>query len=197
MRAGRVAAVLAAGALLLTGGGAASGERPAGHDPATGAPSVAARMVDVLEKNSPPQPQEAPPADAGAKGGTVKSEGPQGQPGNVYIIRDYAEPTLWPVSFLVDNRMAVSLGQKSYTVLHLAPGPHAFQVRWPALAGQIGKTFDFNVVEGRTYYFRMIGDYDFQGRYYTETGGAERLRPGEGEALIKTCCKFKPPRTGF
>jgi hypothetical protein len=129
----------------------------------------------LLAVAAPALAQDSAPADA-----------------NLFVYRDYAEPTVWAPTVKIDGRKLVAIGQNQYTAVRLTPGEHRIQLAWPFISGQTGKEGTITIEEGQTLYLEVVGTSQFDGIYfYTGSGMARRE---DASAAIAECCKFKPPK---
>jgi len=116
---------------------------------------------------------------------------------NLFVYRDYAEPTAWAPTLKIDGRKLVAIGQNQYTAVHLAPGEYEIQLSWPFLSGQSGKKGSIRIVEGETLYLEVVGtsQYAGGGPGYMEFLIGSGLTPREDASdAIASCCRFKPPK---
>lgn len=117
---------------------------------------------------------------------------------NLFFYRDYAQPTLWGVTLLVDGVKVISLGQNKYTGVTVAPGEHTIRVKWAGHTGQASGTFNVEVKPGQPMFLEVVGEYGplqrtGRGYRYTATSGMLEQDPAAATAAIHTCCKFRAP----
>lgn len=119
---------------------------------------------------------------------------------NVFLIRAYAEPTLWSSTVKIDGRPVASLGQGAYTAVRLAPGAHRLKLNWPLLAAQANAEVSVLIEPEKTYYFLVLGQAgpsraDQDDVTYIRSGSGFAALPAyRGPSMIEACCKFQPPR---
>ena len=117
---------------------------------------------------------------------------------NLFIYRDYAEPTIWAPTVKIDGKKVVALGQNQYTAIRLAPGEHRISLAWPLLSGQSGKAGKIIVAEGKPMYLELVGTSRVSGfnsnGYTFLMGSGLELRGDSAADAIAKCCKFKPPK---
>ena len=118
-------------------------------------------------------------------------------PANVYVIRENAQPTVWATSLKIDGITAMSLGQRTYTALHVAPGTHEFRLAWPFLSGQRDDHFNVDVAEGQTYYFVITGQsrvtgFGYNSIIYRLGSSMVRIAAEDGRQLVSACCQLRP-----
>ncbi|KSB90223.1 hypothetical protein AS593_20220 [Caulobacter vibrioides] len=118
---------------------------------------------------------------------------------NVFLIRAYAEPTLFPATVKIDGRAVASLSQRDFTAVKLEAGAHRLKLGWPLLATQSNAEVSILIEPEKTYYFLVLGQAG-PGRaetditYIRSGSGFAALPAYHGPAMIEACCVFKPPR---
>ena len=128
-----------------------------------------------------PEESEVPKSAAEETVATISERG------NLVIIREHAEPMMFDVSVLIDGKKAVSLKQKQYAVLNIAPGQHFLKSRWPMLSGQKGYELSIEIVDGETYYVAIHG----LSRLGIMETGFVILPPVGVEEALSFCCELK------
>lgn len=119
---------------------------------------------------------------------------------NVFLIRAYAEPTLWSSTVKIDGRPVASLGQGAYTAVKLKPGAHRMKLSWPLLAAQSNAEVSVLIEPEKTYYFLVLGQAgprraDQDDISYIRSGSGFAALPAyRGPSVVEACCKFQPPR---
>lgn len=148
----------------------------------------------------------AAPADAPSFVQTPRATPVEGK-AVLYLFRDYAEPTAWKNTILIDGKEVVTLPQQSFTWIHVSPGKHSLSSRWPMLAGMPKHEFAFEPVAGKSYFFEVTGSSKMTGTIWTPTGvhmevSTQTQMKGSDEraalARLEKCCRFIPPEVaGF
>ncbi len=164
---------------------------------------------DMLTDNSPPNALVTPPAAAEPSRSSALAPAPSGRAAvtpagqaKLFIIRDQAEPLLFPANILLDDKKAVSLWQHSYAEISVASGAHQLGIHWFLLAKQPDYDRDVRLASGRTYYFvvdshvRLAGNYGV-GLRLVSTNGVREIPEQEATVLIRNCCARKMPDQSF
>ena len=116
--------------------------------------------------------------------------------GNVVLVREYAEPTAWPVTLILDGNEIGTLGQKQYRVLNLTPGDHVLKTRWPVISGQVGNELTFTVTEDGPLYIALLGTSEAFGggsgiTEFRMGSGFQRLDADTAPAALTWCCTLR------
>lgn len=137
--------------------------------------------------------QTPPPAPVPA---SIAADLPAGA--NVIIYRAHAEPTVWGTTVKVDGKKIAGLGNKKWTAVTLAPGPHEITTSWSLMSGQSGGKLQLTVEPGRVHFLEITGT----SRVDSVVAGAMTFRMGSGIAEVSgaaawarvaACCSFKAP----
>lgn len=115
---------------------------------------------------------------------------------NLYVFRDYAEPTAWKPTVRIDGKKVAAIGQNEFTAVRIAPGPHRVTLGWPFLSGQSDAEVGIVVEPGRTLYLEIGGHVRYAGgypdmRFVKGSGFGMRA---DGARAIAACCKFRKPQ---
>lgn len=125
------------------------------------------------------------------------SESFPSQDSNLFIFREYAEPTLIAAKISVDGRVLTKLGNKSYTATTISPGPTVVQSHWPGTDEKQDPIAFLMIEEGKRYYLRVAGSVTSTGSKIAtlklhQQSDLEIVDPEQGRQMIAACCKFKP-----
>jgi hypothetical protein len=116
---------------------------------------------------------------------------------NLFVYRDYAEPTAWAPTVKIDGKKLVAIGQNQYTAVRLEQGEHDIQLAWPIFSGQNGKKGRITIAEGRVLYLEVVGTSRVSGGGYGYTEflmGSGFRGHEDASTAITECCKFKPAK---
>lgn len=116
----------------------------------------------------------------------------------LYVYREYAEPTAWGATIVLDGKEVTTLAQGGYTWVYITPGNKIITAEWPGLSGQRDSSISLLIEPDKEYYLELIGSSSLGGIY----GGTMIFQMGSGLILMDpeaaknkliNCCNLQEP----
>lgn len=80
---------------------------------------------------------------------------------NFYLVRTYAQPTMYPMAVYVDGKKIAELDNFTYTWLPVEPGKHSVEATWPGGTSKPDLKFEVEIDDEKFIGFGGVYTYSF------------------------------------
>jgi hypothetical protein len=130
----------------------------------------------------------------------LESKASQSKPGYavLYVFREYAEPTMWGATVLINGKQVATLNQRGFTWAYVKPGDTEIKAVWSGMSGQHDSFISIDILENKNYYVDLTGisqgTVGVLGDMYFKVGsGLNEVKPEAAVKRLETCCSFQSP----